>query len=104
MPSTRAENINNSFFDGYYKDIWRVLIPEALTKAEVDYLVNAARLKPGSNVLDLMCGYGRHALSLQSVTMLRPDNLVIISRNEIAGKENHQLLPERKKSYFQSRR
>ena len=56
MPSARVENINDSFFDGYYKDIWRALIPEALTKAEVDYLVNEARLKAGSKVLDLMCG------------------------------------------------
>ena len=92
MPSTRAGNINNSFFDGYYKDIWRVLIPEALTKAEVDYLVNSARLKPGSKVLDLMCGYGRHALSLarQGINVTAVDNLAdyINEIKEIAGKEN----------------
>jgi ubiquinone/menaquinone biosynthesis C-methylase UbiE len=64
MPSVRTENINDSFFDGYYKDIWRAIIPEALTKAEVEFFVNTTGLKTGSKVLDLMCGYGRHALSL----------------------------------------
>ena len=97
MPSTRAENINDSFFDGYYKDIWRALIPEALTKAEVDYLVNEARLKTGSKVLDLMCGYGRHALSLArlGINVTAVDNLAdyINEIKEIAGKENLPVTP-----------
>ena len=92
MPSARDENINNNFFDGYYKDIWRALIPEALTKAEVDYLVQEAGLKPGSKVLDLMCGYGRHALSLarQGINVTAVDNLddYINEIKEIAGKED----------------
>jgi SAM-dependent methyltransferase len=92
MPSTRAENINDRFFDGYYKDIWRALIPDALTKAEVDYLVHEARLKAGSRVLDLMCGYGRHALSLarQGINVTAVDNLAdyINEIKEIARKEN----------------
>jgi hypothetical protein len=45
MSSIPVENINNSFFDGYYKDIWRALIPDALTKAEVDYLVKRSGIK-----------------------------------------------------------
>jgi len=92
MASTRAENINDRFFDGHYKDIWRALIPEALTKAEVDYLVHEARLKAGSKVLDLMCGYGRHALSLarQGINVTAVDNLAdyINEIKEVAGKEN----------------
>jgi len=92
MPSVHAENINNSFFDGYYKDIWRALIPEALTKAEVDYLVNEAGLKAGSKVLDLMCGYGRHALSLAriGINVTAIDNLAdyINEIKEIAATEN----------------
>ena len=92
MPSARAKNINNIFFDGYYKDIWRTLIPDALTKAEVDYLVQEAGLKPGSKVLDLMCGYGRHALSLArlGINVTAVDNLndYINEIKEITGKED----------------
>src|SRR6185295_13966244 len=92
MRSAQAENINNSFFEGHYKDVWRALIPEALTKAEVDYLVSEARLKAGSKVLDLMCGYGRHALSLarQGIDVTAVDNLAdyINEIKEVAGKEN----------------
>jgi cyclopropane fatty-acyl-phospholipid synthase-like methyltransferase len=92
MPSVRTENINDRFFDGYYKDVWRALIPEALTKAEVDYLVNEGRLKAGSKVLDLMCGYGRHALSLgrRGVNVTAVDTLVdyISEIKEIIEREN----------------
>jgi cyclopropane fatty-acyl-phospholipid synthase-like methyltransferase len=74
MPS---ENINNHFFDGYYKEIWRSLIPEALTKAEIDFLVEKADLKSGSKVLDLMCGYGRHSIGLgrKGIQSTAVDNL-----------------------------
>ncbi|OLY93617.1 hypothetical protein BUE76_18355 [Cnuella takakiae] len=40
------------------------MIPDALTEAEADFIVSTAALKQGGNVLDLMCGYGRHALAL----------------------------------------
>ena len=94
MSSIPVENINNSFFDGYYKDIWRALIPDALTKAEVDYLVNEAKLRPGSKVLDLMCGYGRHALSLarQGISVTAVDNLADYI-NEIKQTAEREHLP-----------
>src|SRR6266404_7798003 len=92
MQSSRAENINNSFFDGYYKDIWRTIIPEALTKAEVDFLMEEAKLQTGSKVLDLMCGYGRHALALarKGIETTAVDNLAdyVDEVKGIAGKEN----------------
>jgi len=77
MQTIHTENINNVFFDGYYKNIWRALIPDALTTAEVDFLIERAELKPGSRVLDLMCGYGRHTLALarQGVNVTAIDNL-----------------------------
>lgn len=64
MPSTKSENINNTFFDGFYKDIWKAIIPEKLTIAEVEFMEKAATLKQGDKILDIMCGYGRHAIAL----------------------------------------
>jgi len=73
----KPENVNNSFFDGYYKDIWRQFFPEKTTRAEVDFIIEEAKLNPGSYVLDLMCGYGRHALEFASrkINVTAVDNL-----------------------------
>lgn len=70
-------NINDSYFDGYYKDIWRRIIPEQLTIKEVDFMISYFGLKPGSKVLDLMCGYGRHAIALarRGIEVTAVDNL-----------------------------
>jgi cyclopropane fatty-acyl-phospholipid synthase-like methyltransferase len=57
-------NINDTFFSGAYKDVWRKLIPAGLTEAETDFIEEAAHLKKGEHVLDIMCGYGRHTLVL----------------------------------------
>jgi len=58
------ENVSSNFFQGYYKDIWRQIFPEKTSQAEVDYIIEEGRLTPGSSVLDMMCGYGRHSLEL----------------------------------------
>jgi len=91
MSTVLAENINNNFFDGHYKDVWRALIPGALTNAEVEYLVSEAGLTPGDKVLDLMCGYGRHALSFarMGINVTAVDNLIdyVNEIREIAQKE-----------------
>ena len=94
MPSsTKTENINNSFFDGYYKDIWKQVFPEKTTLAEVDFIINEAGLGEGSRVLDLMCGYGRHALELakRRIQVTAVDNLTdyINELKEKAAVENH---------------
>ena len=85
-------NINENYFDGHYKDIWRGLIPEGLTNAEVDFLIQESGLKTGDKVLDLMCGYGRHALALarQGVEVTAVDNLAeyINEVKDLALKEN----------------
>jgi SAM-dependent methyltransferase len=92
MESRQAENINNTFFDGYYKEIWRSLIPNELTKAEIDFLLETAGLQQGSTVLDVMCGYGRHALALgrQGIQVTGVDNLsdYVTEVMQIAEKEN----------------
>ena len=76
MAATK-ENINNTFFDGIYKDVWRQLIPNGLSEAEVDFIVEVAGLQQNDSVLDIMCGYGRHALELgnRSMHVTAIDNL-----------------------------
>lgn len=59
-----TNNINNHFFEGQYKNIWRDIIPPALTKLENDFFMETSKLDSSSLVLDMMCGYGRHALGL----------------------------------------
>lgn len=75
MSST--ENINNSFFEGVYKDVWKGLIPNGLTEAEVDFIMEVGGLQKGDRVLDIMCGYGRHALELarRGLAVTAVDNL-----------------------------
>jgi SAM-dependent methyltransferase len=57
-------NINDTFFRGRYKEVWRQTIPPGLTEAETDFIEELAALKPGAKVLDIMSGYGRHSLEL----------------------------------------
>ncbi len=70
-------NINDSFFNGYYKEIWKTIIPDELTVKEVDFMIPYFGLQPGDKVLDLMCGYGRHAAGLarKGIQVTAVDNL-----------------------------
>lgn len=85
-------NINDSFFDGHYKEIWKTIIPDELTVKEVDFMIPYFNLQPGSKVLDLMCGYGRHALGLarKGISVTAIDNLLdyINEINQKATAEN----------------
>lgn len=84
-------NINDTYFDGHYKEIWRSIIPDELTTKEVDFMIPYFNLQPGSEVLDLMCGYGRHAIALarKGMAVTAVDNLgdYISEITEIAEKE-----------------
>jgi len=95
MPQNlKPENVNNSFFDGHYKDIWRQIFPEKTTKAEVDFIMEEAKLNPGSDILDLMCGYGRHALEFarRKINVTAVDNLPDYI-NEVKEKSISEELP-----------
>lgn len=76
MPSS-SPNINNTFFEGSYKHAWKGTIPTGLTETEVDFIQEVGSLKNGGKVLDIMCGYGRHALELgrKAVSVTAVDNL-----------------------------
>src|SRR5215203_2949257 len=64
MAIQSTTNINSDFFKGLYKEVWRREIPNGLTEAESDFIEEMANLATPSRVLDIMCGYGRHAIEL----------------------------------------
>lgn len=70
-------NINDHFFEGYYKDIWKAIIPDALTKLETEFIMAYFQLQSNAKVLDVMCGYGRHSLALgrNGIAVTAVDNL-----------------------------
>ena len=72
-----STNINNTFFKGIYKDAWKRSIPPGLTAAEVDFIQEISSLKDGDNILDIMCGYGRHSIELanRGINVTAVDNL-----------------------------
>ena len=93
MPSS-SPNINNSFFEGSYKHAWKGIIPPGLTEAEVDFIQEIGELGNDSKVLDIMCGYGRHALELgrRGVNVTAVDNLQVYV-DEIRSKAKEENLP-----------
>jgi SAM-dependent methyltransferase len=50
-------------FDEDYLRTLPFLTPQA-TQAEAEFVINAMGLQPGAQVLDIGCGYGRHAMEL----------------------------------------
>ena len=53
-----------TFFQGPAVDFWTRAIPPALTLADVDFLEKTFDVKPGSRLLDVPCGNGRHSIEL----------------------------------------
>lgn len=72
-----SSNVNDSFFEGNYKELWRSYIPEELTRRELDFILSYFKLRPGNEILDIMCGYGRHAIGLarKGMKVTAVDNL-----------------------------
>jgi 2-polyprenyl-3-methyl-5-hydroxy-6-metoxy-1,4-benzoquinol methylase len=85
-------NVNDTFFKSSFKEVWRKLIPQGLTEAEVDFIQQIAGLEAYDHVLDIMCGYGRHSLGLarRGMKVTAVDNLpeYIEELTSLAEKEN----------------
>jgi ubiquinone/menaquinone biosynthesis C-methylase UbiE len=54
----------DEFFKEDYLEIYLPFLTEERTKAEVDFIVEILNLPPGSKILDLACGFGRHTIPL----------------------------------------
>ncbi|KAA0993951.1 class I SAM-dependent methyltransferase [Dyadobacter sp. UC 10] len=54
----------HSYFKGLPQVAWKLHQDEEYTDFEVDFLRDVLELKEGSQVLDILSGYGRHALPL----------------------------------------
>ena len=72
---TSSTHLNSHFFNSSYKHAWKALMPQGLTDAEADFISEFSG-KDG-NVLDLMCGHGRHAIALakKGIKVTAIDNL-----------------------------
>lgn len=53
-----------AFFDDDYLKIYRPTLSPEITAAEVEFIESALALPAGSAVLDLACGFGRHAIGM----------------------------------------
>jgi len=52
------------FFHGLVQEAWKAAQTEEQTQFKVDFLHDTLQLQAGHRVLDIFCGYGRHALEL----------------------------------------
>jgi SAM-dependent methyltransferase len=70
-------NVNDVYFKGHYKNIWKEMIPQELSTREVEFIVTYFKLQPGMSVLDMMCGHGRHTVPLarKGIEVTAVDNL-----------------------------
>ena len=64
MHTDIKNNWYEDFFSGLNCEMWENAIPAVWTEKEVDFLIETLAVKPGDTVLDIPCGYGRHAIEL----------------------------------------
>jgi|Deesub1362B_J571_1020462.scaffolds.fasta_scaffold00003_562 SAM-dependent methyltransferase len=55
------------FFDKLYYETYAPFEEEERNRREAEFIAKALNIKPGELVLDLACGYGRHALILSQM-------------------------------------
>ena len=64
MVNEIRDNWYEDFFQGINCELWEKAIPVDVTKQEVDFLLSELNLQTGQHILDIPCGFGRHAIEL----------------------------------------
>lgn len=72
MPTAKEPSLSDTVPSAWYADFftelpnefWRRAVPPESTEAEVDFIERHLGLTPGSHLLDVPCGSGRHTLAL----------------------------------------
>ena len=64
MAENNATGISLNFFDQGSPFLSHPALTGERTGAEVDFAVTKLALRPGARVLDVGCGFGRHAIEL----------------------------------------
>jgi SAM-dependent methyltransferase len=54
----------HTYFEGLPQRAWKLHQDEETTEYEVDFIRDVLEIGEGSQVLDVLCGYGRHALPI----------------------------------------
>lgn len=79
------------YFDEVFLRIYRPLLGQERTEAEVDAVEELTALQPGARVLDVGCGWGRHAIELArkgfEVTGLDLSAFLLGQAKELAERE-----------------
>ena len=52
------------FFDGLALDLWDRVVSSEYTSQEIKFIKEVIPLPPGTRILDMPCGSGRHSLAL----------------------------------------
>ncbi|GER85872.1 methyltransferase type 11 [Dictyobacter vulcani] len=84
-----------SFFGEDYVRLYMPFLPHTKTLQDIEAVIKLLHLKPGDSVLDLCCGYGRHALALAhygcQVTGLDLSPVLLARAQSNAREQNLQL-------------
>ena len=62
MTNNISDNWYQDFFEGINCELWENAIPDEITQQEVYFLLSELNLQKGQRILDIPCGFGRHAI------------------------------------------
>jgi cyclopropane fatty-acyl-phospholipid synthase-like methyltransferase len=64
MTNSIKDNWYEDFFQGINCELWEKAVSADWTNQEVNFLIDELKIRQGQHVLDIPCGFGRHAIEL----------------------------------------